>query len=107
MARRRKGNGEMWRIAAVGMGASVLTVGGFFFTIGRNAVTRAEVMDIVRTQAPYVEDRQLLQDAVVKNTESISTISEDIKVIEIEQAKIDTKLDDILRILENGSLVRR
>lgn len=99
---------DYWRVAAVGMGASVLTVGGFFFTIGRNAVTRTEVIEIVRTQAPYVEDRQLLQDAVVKNTESIESIEESVNMVQLEQVKIETKLNDIINLLEgDNSIIRR
>lgn len=56
-------------IATTSLGI-IVTMIGFWFTIGRNMATRAEVADMIETKSPYLQDRQFIMERLAVNKET-------------------------------------
>ena len=56
-------------IATTSLGI-IVTMLGFWFTIGRNMATKSEVLSMIETQSPYVHDRQFIMERLNSNKES-------------------------------------
>ena len=55
-------------IAATSIGI-IVTMMGFWVTIGKNMATRSEVCDMIETKSPYVQDRQFIMERLAMNKE--------------------------------------
>jgi hypothetical protein len=55
-------------IAATSIGI-IVTMMGFWVTIGKNMATRSEVCDMIETKSPYVKDRQFIMERLAMNKE--------------------------------------
>ena len=71
-----------------------LTIG--WLTVGRSALGREEVMELIATNTPYVADRQALQNSVATNTARIDELSQRLREIERQGHRVEAKLDLLL-----------
>ena len=53
----------------------IVTMLGFWITIGRNMATKAEVAHMIDTQSPYLHDRQFIMERLANNKESQAAFS--------------------------------
>ena len=55
-------------IATTSLGI-IITMVGFWVTVGKNMVTRSEVLNMIETQSPYNNDRQFIMERLNSNKE--------------------------------------
>ena len=55
-------------IATTSLGI-IITMVGFWVTVGKNMVTRSEVLNMIETQSPYNADRQFIMERLANNKE--------------------------------------
>lgn len=61
-------------IATTSMGI-IVTMLGFWVTIGRNMATKSEVSHMIETQSPYLHDRQFIMERLASNKENQAAFS--------------------------------
>lgn len=66
---------ELWEYVATTSIGIILTMLGFWFTIGKNMATRAEVAEMIETTSPYLHDRQFIMERLAINKETQAEFS--------------------------------
>jgi len=61
---------HFWENIATTSIGIIITMIGFWITIGKNMVTKAEVLAMIETQSPYVNDRQFIMERLNSNKEN-------------------------------------
>jgi hypothetical protein len=61
---------HFWESIATTSIGIVVTMLGFWITIGRNMASKAEVLAMIETQSPYVHDRQFIMERLNTNKET-------------------------------------
>jgi hypothetical protein len=61
---------HFWENLATTSIGIIITMLGFWFTIGKNMVTKAEVTDLIKNESPYCQDRQFIMERLAVNKES-------------------------------------
>lgn len=61
---------HFWENIATTSIGIIVTMLGFWVSIGRNMATKAEVLSMIETQSPYVHDRQFIMERLNTNKES-------------------------------------
>jgi hypothetical protein len=66
---------HFWENLATTSLGIIITMIGFWFTIGRNMATKADVTDMIETKSPYLHDRQFIMErlAINKETQAVLT----------------------------------
>lgn len=62
--------GHFWENLATTSVGIVITLIGAWITIGKNMVTKAEVIEIIENQSPYLQDKQFIMERLNSNKES-------------------------------------
>jgi hypothetical protein len=66
---------HFWENIATTSIGIIVTMLGFWFTIGRNMATKADVLAMIETQSPYLHDRQFIMERLNTNKESQAAFS--------------------------------
>ena len=66
---------HFWENLATTSIGIIVTMLGFWITIGRNMATKAEVAHMIDTQSPYIHDRQFIMERLANNKESQAAFS--------------------------------
>lgn len=61
---------HFWQVLATSALGVVVTLIGFWVSIGRNIVNKDEISKMILTQCPYSQDRQLIMERLASNKES-------------------------------------
>lgn len=61
---------HFWENIATTSIGIIVTMLGFWITIGRNMATKADVLNMIDTQSPYVHDRQFIMERLNVNKET-------------------------------------
>lgn len=61
---------HFWENLATASLGIIITMLGFWVTIGRNMATKSEVSHMIETQSPYVHDRQFIMERLNSGKES-------------------------------------
>lgn len=61
---------NFWESIATTSVGIIVTMIGFWFAIGKNMATKAEVLHMIETQSPYNLDRQFIMERLNNNKES-------------------------------------
>jgi hypothetical protein len=61
---------NLWQNLATTSIGIIITMLGFWFTIGRKMATIAEVCDLIETKSPYIVDRQFIMERLATNKET-------------------------------------
>lgn len=61
---------HFWENIATTCIGIIVTMLGFWATIGRNMATKAEVSHMIDTQSPYIHDRQFIMERLNVNKEN-------------------------------------
>lgn len=66
---------HFWENLATTSIGIIVTMIGFWFAIGKNMATKAEVADMIETKSPYLHDRQFIMErlAINKETQAVLT----------------------------------
>jgi hypothetical protein len=64
---------HFWENIATTSIGIIVTMIGFWVTIGKNMATKSEVCDMIETKSPYVQDRQFIMErlALSKETQTL------------------------------------
>jgi predicted RND superfamily exporter protein len=66
---------HFWENLATTSLGIIVTMIGFWFTIGRNMVSKADVLNMIETQSPYLHDRQFIMERLNVNKETQASFS--------------------------------
>ncbi len=61
---------DLWKYIATTSIGIILTMIGFWFTIGKNMATKSEVCEMIETKSPYAQDRQFIMERLAINKET-------------------------------------
>jgi hypothetical protein len=61
---------HFWENIATTSIGIIITMLGFWFTIGKNMVTKSEVIEIIKNDSPYLQDRQFIMERLATNKET-------------------------------------
>lgn len=61
---------HFWENIATTCVGIIVTMMGFWVAIGRNMASKADVLNMIETQSPYVHDRQFIMERLNTNKES-------------------------------------
>jgi len=61
---------HFWENLATTSIGIIVTMIGFWFYIGKNMVTKAEVVEMLETKSPYLQDRQFIMERLNTNKET-------------------------------------
>lgn len=60
---------NFWENLATASVSIIITMIGFWYTIGRNMVNKSEVLDMIENSSPYNQDRQFIMERLNSNKE--------------------------------------
>jgi hypothetical protein len=66
---------HFWENIATTLIGVIITMLGFWVTIGRNMATKAEVLHLIETQSPYLHDKQFIMERLASNKETQAAFS--------------------------------
>lgn len=66
---------HFWENIATTSIGIVVTMLGFWVTIGKNMVTKSEVAQLIKNESPYLQDRQFIMERLAVNKESQAALS--------------------------------
>jgi hypothetical protein len=61
---------HFWENIATTSIGIIVTMLGFWVTIGRNMATKSDVAHMIETQSPYAHDRQFIMERLANNKEN-------------------------------------
>lgn len=61
---------DFWQVLATTCFGIVVTLIGFWVTVGKNMASKSDVLSMIETQSPYVHDRQFIMERLAANKES-------------------------------------
>ena len=61
---------HFWENIATTCLGIIVTMLGFWVTIGKNMATKTEVQHMIETQSPYINDRQFIMERLNSNKET-------------------------------------
>jgi hypothetical protein len=61
---------HFWENLATTCIGIIVTMMGFWVAIGRNMATKAEVVEMLETKSPYLQDRQFIMERLNTNKET-------------------------------------
>jgi len=61
---------HFWENIATTSIGIIVTMMGFWVTIGRNMVTKSEVTQLIKNESPYLQDRQFIMERLATNKET-------------------------------------
>ena len=70
----KNGNG-LWRYTTSALFGVLLTLFSSRVSQGFNGITRGEAISLVKSHAPYVEDRKVIMETVRANTKAIAELT--------------------------------
>lgn len=61
---------HFWENIATTSIGIIVTMLGFWVTIGKKMVTRAETIEMIKNESPYLQDRQFIMERLANNKEN-------------------------------------
>jgi len=66
---------DLWKYIATTSLGIIITMVGFWVTIGKNMATKSEVCEMIETKSPYAQDRQFIMERLAINKETQAQFS--------------------------------
>ena len=86
---------DAWRSIAVAAVSCLTLMIGFWLVEAREYVSRAEVTELIKTQSPYVADRQLILSGMENLSRTLEENNKAINGLNVEIARLRAELDKI------------
>ncbi|MCA9268654.1 MAG: hypothetical protein KDA41_09295 [Planctomycetales bacterium] len=86
-----------------GAGALLVTLIVGWLTVGRDAVGREDVIELIETHGPYVAERQALHNAVELNATRTDDLQRLTHELERQGHRVEAKLDLLLQRLADNA----
>ena len=78
--------------------AVVISMAGYWLTQGRHIPTRTEVIEMIETRAPYVQDRALIRETLEKQQEFAESMRTSLDANTRAIIKLQTTLEVLDRL---------
>jgi hypothetical protein len=66
---------HFWENIATTSIGIIVTMLGFWITLGKNMATKSEVAEMVETKSPYLQDRQFIMERLAVNKETQAALT--------------------------------
>lgn len=66
---------HFWQNIATTSVGIIVTMVGFWFTMGRNIPSRSEVVDMIESKSPYLHDKQFIMERLASNKETQAVLT--------------------------------
>jgi hypothetical protein len=66
---------HFWENIATTCIGIIVTMLGFWVTIGKNMATKSEVSEMIETKSPYLQDRQFIMERLAINKETQAALT--------------------------------
>jgi predicted RND superfamily exporter protein len=66
---------HFWENLATTSLGIIIAMIGFWFTLGKNMATKADVTDMIETKSPYLQDRQFIMERLAINKEAQAALT--------------------------------
>lgn len=66
---------HFWENVATASLGIIVTMLGFWFTLGKNMATKSEVSEMIETKSPYLQDRQFIMERLAVNKETQAALT--------------------------------
>lgn len=86
---------DTWKSIAVGALSCLTLMVGFWLVEAREYVSRTEVSEMIKTQSPYVADRQLILASMDNLSRTLEENNKAINSLNVEIARLRAELDKI------------
>lgn len=84
---------QVWQHISFSLAATILTGATAWLTFGQDKITRAELIEYVTTQAPWITERGVIQANIRINTEHIDKNQENISKLATLSNNLVTRLE--------------
>jgi hypothetical protein len=64
-----------WQNIATTSVGIIITMVGFWFTMGRNIPSRSEVVEMIESKSPYLHDKQFIMERLASNKETQAALT--------------------------------
>lgn len=61
---------EIWKYIATTSLGIIISMVGFWFTIARHMISKSEVIELLETKSPYLQDKQFIMERLAVNKEN-------------------------------------
>ena len=61
---------NFWQVVATTSVGIIITMLGFWFTVGRHMTSKSDVLHMIETQSPYAQDKQFIMERLSANKET-------------------------------------
>jgi predicted RND superfamily exporter protein len=61
---------EVWKYIATTSLGIIISMVGFWFTVARHMITKAEVVEMLETKSPYLQDKHFIMERLAVNKEN-------------------------------------
>lgn len=61
---------NFWQVVATTSVGIIITMLGFWVTIGRHMTSKSDVLHMIETQSPYAQDKQFIMERLSANKET-------------------------------------
>ena len=86
---------DAWRSVAFASISCLSLMVGFWLVESKDYVSRAEVSEMIKTQSPYVADRQLILSGMENLSRTLEDNNKAINSLNVEIARLRAELDKI------------
>ena len=66
---------HFWESIATTSIGIIITMIGFWIAIGKNMATKSEVIEMIETKSPYLQDRQFIMERLAVNKETQAALT--------------------------------
>jgi hypothetical protein len=66
---------HFWESIATTSIGIIVTMIGFWIAIGKNMATKSEVIEMIETKSPYLQDRQFIMERLAVNKETQAALT--------------------------------
>lgn len=95
------GLSDFWKWMAMSLGVFLLSSLVVWLGWGNQLVARKEVVEMIATTAPYVQDKPMLLDRLKTIEQKIDELSRDNNQIRLGLVRVETKQDRVLQDLRD------
>jgi hypothetical protein len=92
---------HFWENVATTSLGIIVTMIGFWVTVGKNMTTKSEVLELIKNQSPYNQDRQTIFERLDNNKENQTAFANALQKNTEVMGELKTQLAVLSKTLEN------
>jgi predicted phage tail protein len=92
---------HFWENVATTSLGIIVTMIGFWVTVGKNMTTKSDVLELIKNQSPYNQDRQTIFERLDNNKENQTAFANALQKNTEVMSELKTQLAVLSKTLEN------